>query len=118
MYCDLHSCVVYHAHSLCLICTLVWLCLHVSIYSQWQEGLLPQLLRTSRGEGNGGSSNGEGGRGGRWVVLDGVLSSSQLDTLLTLVDTEDKVIKLSNGRGIPIDSSCRFILEVHVHVHV
>ena len=80
------------------------------IFSRWQEGLLPRLLQTSRGEG---SSDGEGGRGGRWVVLDGVLSAFQLDALLTLTDTEERLIKLSNGRGIPIDSNCRFILEVY-----
>ena len=45
------------------------------------------------------------------MVLDGVLSPFQLDTLLTLLDT-DKLIKLSNSRGIPIESNCRFILEV------
>lgn len=81
-------------------------------HSQWQEGLLLQLLQTSRGGGAvTGSSGDEGGRGGRWIVLDGALSAFQLDTLLTLFDV-DKLIKLSNGRGIPIDSSCRFILEV------
>ena len=83
---------------------------NVYTFSRWQEGLLPQLLRSSRWEGG---SEGEGGRGGRWVVLDGALSASQLDTLMTLVDTEEKLIKLSNGRGIPIDSNCRFILEVY-----
>ena len=89
-------------------------------HSQWQEGLLLQLLQTSRGGGAvTGSSGDEGGRGGRWIVLDGALSAFQLDTLLTLFDV-DKLIKLSNGRGIPIDSSCRFILEVcmYIHIHV
>ena len=63
---------------------------------------------------NGGSGSGEGGRGGRWAVLDGALSTGQLETLLTLLDP-DKLIKLSNGRGIPVDTSYRFILEVIVY---
>lgn len=63
-----------------------------------------------RGAEAGVTEEGEG-RGGRWIVLDGSLSAFQLDTLLTLFDG-DKHIKLSNGRGIPIDLSYRVILEV------
>ena len=82
---------------------------------KWQEGLLPQLVANrSRGAGGEEGSGGgcEGGSGSRWVVLDGSLSPSNLETLLTLLDTDDRVIRLSDGRGIPIDSDYRFILEV------
>ena len=82
---------------------------------RWQEGLVPQLVNKSKEEGRtGGGGVGEAGSGGRWVVLDGPLSPHQLETLLTLCDS-DRVIKLSNGRNIPIDSAYRFILEVCVH---
>ena len=72
--------------------------------------MLPQLLQMPGGAESGVTEEGEG-RGGRWIVLDGSLSAFQLDTLLTLFD-RDKHVKLSNGRGIPIDLSYRFILEV------
>lgn len=83
------------------------MCMHyIPTCSRWQEGLLPQLLY---GEGRGG------GKGTRWVVLDGSMSGNQLDTLLTLLDP-DQLIKLSNGRGIPIETTCKFILEVCTYV--
>ena len=64
-----------------------------------------------RGGRGGRGQGGEGGSGAKWVILDGPLSPHKLETLLTLNDS-DRLIKLSNGRGIPIDSSYRFILEV------
>ena len=87
---------------------------------QWEDGLLPQLLQKVREKGGGGSES-DGGHRGHWVVLDGALSPFQLDTLLTHLDT-DRLIKLSNSRGIPVDSNFRFILEVlhtraHTHTH-
>ena len=90
-------------------------CVVVPTCRRWQEGLLPQLVTRSREEGRGGGGvggqGGEGGSGAKWVILDGPLSPHKLETLLTLNDS-DRLIKLSNGRGIPIDSSYRFILEV------
>lgn len=95
---------------------------HVHIinnHRQWQEGLLSQLLQKVREKGGGTMAIGSegGGHRGHWVVLDGVLSPYQLDTLLTYLDT-DQLIKLSNGRGIPVDSNFRFILEVRIYIHV
>ena len=97
-----------------------------STHRQWEDGLLPQLLQKVREKGGGGSES-EGGHRGHWVVLDGALSPFQLDTLLTHLDT-DRLIKLSNSRGIPVESNFRFILEVlhararahtrtHTHTH-
>ena len=88
-------------------------CVVVPTCRRWQEGLLPQLVTRSREDGRGGvgGQGGEGGSGAKWVILDGPLSPHKLETLLTLNDS-DRLIKLSNGRGIPIDSSYRFILEV------
>ena len=81
----------------------------ISVCSVWQEGLLPQLLQ-ERGQAGRGGGRREG-RGGRWVVLDGALTEPQLDTLLTLLDP-DQLIKLSNGRILPTDPTCKIILEV------
>ena len=87
----------------------------ISTRRRWREGLVPQLVNRSKEEGRtGGGGVGEAGSGGRWVVLDGSLLPHQLETLLTLCDS-DRLIKLSNGRNIPIDSGYRFILEVCVH---
>lgn len=77
---------------------------------------MPQLVNKSKEEGRtGGGGVGEAGNGGRWVVLDGPLLPHQLETLLTLCDS-DRVIKLNNGRNIPIDSGYRFILEVCTYI--
>ena len=66
-------------------------------------------MNRSREEGGGGS---EGEGSGQWIVLDGPLSSHQLETLLNLLDTNSRSINLSNGRSIPVNSSYRFILEL------
>ena len=87
-----------------------------SCFRRWQEGLLSQLLSKSKGEGRCTNMS-NGGHGGEWVVLDGPLSPFQLETLLTLLDS-NKLIKLTNGRGIPIDSNYRFILEVRQTIYI
>ena len=85
------------------------------MHSRWQEGLLPQLLRGSRGGGGGGGGGleegGERQKGERWIVLDGPLKETQLETLLTALNPGD-LLRLSNGRGIPIKPKHKFILEV------
>ncbi|KAL5499629.1 hypothetical protein EMCRGX_G011081 [Ephydatia muelleri] len=68
----------------------------------WTDGLLPQLLLRT----NEASSTELG-----WFILDGELTSTQLD-ILTSFFTPDSTIKFSNGGRIPVTSSQRFIIEV------
>ena len=47
----------------------------------------------------------------QWFVLDGDLSTAQLDTLLSSLGPMSS-LHLSNGRAVQLSESTRFILEV------
>ena len=82
--------------------------MHYASYSIWREGLLSRCLSSQSGLTKTANT---------WFIFDGRLTTAQLDAL-TSCGPESKLI-LSNGRGIPVGQSVRFIMEVRTwHYYV
>jgi hypothetical protein len=51
-----------------------------------------------------------------WFILEGGLSTSQLDSLLSYISSPKSALTLSNGRTTPLSDTTRFILKVRERI--
>lgn len=98
---------IYYVHVgfyTCIVFSLIFL-LH--LYSLWQDGVLTSLLLKDISHDPGSAIKGSA----HWFVLEGGLSTGQMDSLLSYISPES-ALTLSNGRTIQLSDSVRFIFEV------
>ena len=72
----------------------------------WQDGVLTQLLMKDSSLDQCSVRD-----TARWFVLEGNLTSTQFDLLLSYISPESS-LNLSNGKTVQLCDSVRFILEV------